>query len=268
MDNADYSDLIAESKDIWDHNAQFWDARMGEGNDWHRILIAPAVEGLLSVQPGERVLELACGNGQLARRLASLGARVLACDSSAAFLDCARARTNEFSDRIEYHLIDLTSDDQLAALGTGEFDAAVCNMALMDIACITPLLRAVRRTLKPGGRFVFSVPHPCFNTNGTTLLAERDDYEGDVMVTFSVRVKRYKSLAPQKGFGIVGQPQPHYYFHRPLRTLLGACFAAGMVLDGLDEPAFTTPHADLAPRWDNYGEIPPVLAARLRAPEK
>src|SRR5215469_6169342 len=145
MDKVDFPELAGESRDIWDQNAHWWDTRMGEGNDWHRMLIAPAVEKLLAVQPGERVLDLACGNGQFARRLAALGARVLACDSSTAFLDCARLRTSDHSERIEYRLIDVTNEEHLAALGTGEFDAAVCNMALMDIACITPLLQAVRR---------------------------------------------------------------------------------------------------------------------------
>jgi SAM-dependent methyltransferase len=266
MENTDFPDLAGASRDIWEQNARWWDAKMGDGNDWHRMLVAPAVERLLGVQPGEHVLELACGNGQLARRFASMGARVFACDSSAAFLDCARLRASEHSERIEYHLIDLTREDRLAALGSGEFDAAVCNMALMDIACITPLLRAVRRTLRPAGRFVFSVPHPCFNTNGTSLLAERDDYQDEGIVTFSVRVRQYRSLAPQKGVGIVGQPQPHYYFHRPLHTLLGACFASGMALDGLEEPAFTTSSASPGLRWDNCGDIPPILAARLRVP--
>ena len=267
MKNADFPDLVGESRDIWDQNARWWDARMGEGNDWHRSLIAPAVERLLGVQPGERVLELACGNGQFARRLASMGAWVVACDSSAAFLDCARLRTSEHSESIDYRLIDLTDEQQLAALGTAEFDAALCNMALMDIACITSLLRAVRCALKAGSRFVFSVPHPCFNTNGTTLLVERDDYQGDGSATFSVRVTRYRGLAPDKGIAIVGQPHPHYYFHRPLHTLLGACFEAGMTLDGLEEPAFTTSSGSVAPRWDNCREIPPVLVARLRVPE-
>jgi cyclopropane fatty-acyl-phospholipid synthase-like methyltransferase len=69
------------------------DARMGEGNDWRRMLIAPAVEGLLGVQPGEHVLELACGNGLFARRLASIGALVLTCDLSAEFQDCALLRS-------------------------------------------------------------------------------------------------------------------------------------------------------------------------------
>jgi 2-polyprenyl-3-methyl-5-hydroxy-6-metoxy-1,4-benzoquinol methylase len=209
MENVDFPDLAGESRDIWDQNARWWDARMGEGNDWHLALITPAVEKLLGVQAGERVLELACGNGQFARRLAALGAQVVACDSSASFLDCARLRTSEHAERIDYRLIDLTGEEHLAALGTGAFDAAVCNMALMDIACITPLLRAVRRTLKAGGRFVFSVPHPCFNTNGTTLLVERDDYQGDGSVSLSVRVRQYRGLSPRKGIGIAGQPQPH-----------------------------------------------------------
>jgi SAM-dependent methyltransferase len=138
-------------------------------------------------------------------------------------------------------------------------------MALMDIASITPVLGAVWRTLKPGGRFVFSVPHPCFNTNGTTLLAERDDYETNVTVSFGVRVKRYKGLVPQRAVGIIGQPQPHYYFHRPLQALFAACFAAGFVLDGFEEPAFDIPSEDFALRWNNCAEIPPVLVARLRA---
>jgi len=56
MENADFTDLIEESTDIWNRNARWWDAKMGEGNDWHRILIAPAVEELLDVRPGERVL--------------------------------------------------------------------------------------------------------------------------------------------------------------------------------------------------------------------
>jgi hypothetical protein len=63
-------------------------------------------------------------------------------------------------------------------------------------------------------------------------------------VTFSVRVRQYRGLTPPQGIGIVGQPQPHYYFHRPLQTLPGTCFAAGMMLDGLEEPAFTTSSAN------------------------
>jgi len=45
---------------------------------------------------------------------------------------------------------------------------------------------------------------------------------------------------------------------------MAACFAAGFVVDGLEEPAFDMPSGDLTPRWNNCTEIPPILVARLR----
>jgi SAM-dependent methyltransferase len=260
----DFPDLTKETQEIWEQNGRWWDANMGEGNKWHTSLVAPITEQLLAIQPGESVLELACGNGQFARRLAYLGAHVVACDFSNSLLDCARLRSSESADRIEYRLVDLTSEEQLATLDTAEFDAAVCNMALMDIASITPLLRTIHRAIGRGGRFVFSIPHPCFNTNGTSLLAERDDYKRDGLLSFSVKIRRYRNLNPEKAIGIVGQPLPHYYFHRPLSALLAACFAAGFVMDALEEPAFEGGSDDFVVRWQNCTEIPPILVARLR----
>ena len=74
----DFPHLADETRRIWDQNARWWDARMGEGNDWHDRLIAPAVQKLLNLQREELVLDLACENGLFARALAQQGARVLA----------------------------------------------------------------------------------------------------------------------------------------------------------------------------------------------
>jgi 2-polyprenyl-3-methyl-5-hydroxy-6-metoxy-1,4-benzoquinol methylase len=258
----DFPELAGESRRIWETNARWWDARIGDGNDWHNRLIAPAVLRLLDLQSGELVADLACGNGLLARSMAQQGARVLACDFSREFLECARSR-NAGGRHIEYRLMDLADPAALEALGAAQLDAAVCNMALMDMASITPLLEASRRALRPGGRFVFSILHPCFNTSGTQLIAERDDTLG--VVSYAVRVSRYLGLAPETGIGIHGQPEPHYYFHRPLSALFSAFFAAGFVLDGFEEPATDAVPKSAAPlSWDNYTEIPPILAARLR----
>lgn len=62
-----------------------------------------------------------------------------------------------------------------------------------------------------------------------------------------------------------GEPEPHWYFHRPLGALLGACFRAGLVLDGLEDPAFAAEGGGGGPlAWLTLTEIPPVLVARLR----
>ena len=84
----DWPALTRESTETWERMAAFWDERMGDdGNDFTRILVAPAAERLLAMKPGERLLDVACGNGTFARRMARHGVSVVACDASAAFLD-------------------------------------------------------------------------------------------------------------------------------------------------------------------------------------
>jgi len=259
--------LNRETQQIWDANARFWDARFGEGNNFQRLLIGPATERLLALRPGELVLDAACGNGAFSRRIAELGAQVVAFDFSEQFLELARARTAERPDlagRIEYHQIDATDRAQLLALGSGRFDAAVCTMAVMDMAEIDPLLSAASQLLKPGGRFVFSVTHPCFSTTTMRKVVEEEDRGGELVTTYAVKISRYISPTTAKGLGMIGQPLPQLYFDRPLSLILGACFAAGFFLDGLEEPVF--PEGADANRpfsWENFREIPAVLVARL-----
>jgi 2-polyprenyl-3-methyl-5-hydroxy-6-metoxy-1,4-benzoquinol methylase len=264
-------DLNEETRNLWDQKAAFWDDRMGDsGNDFQRLLVAPASERLLNLQPGETVLEIACGNGVFTRRMAQLGVHVIATDFSEQFLERARARPSEYADCIEYHLLDATREDQIVALGKLRFDAAVCSMAIMDMAEIDPLMRGIRQVVKPRGRFVFSLTHPCFNHTGMSLCVEEAPLNGEMVTTYSIKIMQYLHSSPQKGVGMFGEPTPHYYFDRPLHTIFNACFRAGLILDGLEEPAFNHPHdgsqSGRLLSWINYNEIPPVLVARLRIP--
>jgi 2-polyprenyl-3-methyl-5-hydroxy-6-metoxy-1,4-benzoquinol methylase len=257
--------LIDEIRDIWDAKAAFWDERMGDGNQFQLELIGPAVERLLALGNGERILDVGCGNGVSARRFAELGAQVMAVDTSARFLELARSRSLHLADRITYRLVDATDEAQLLALGEGQFNALVCNMVLMDMPVIDPLLRAGRRLLAPGGRFVFAVQHPAFNSNAVSLCAETETRsDGQEVARHTVKMSDYLTVPPGKGTGMPGDPEPHWYFHRPLHELLGACFQAGFVLDGLEEPVLMTGHTNpFELSWSNIPGIPPVLVARL-----
>ncbi len=265
-DNSD--ELNRASRDIWDRIADFWDQTMGAaGNDSHRLMIAPAAVRLLDPRPGQAVLDCACGNGVFARRLAALGVRVTGFDFSEEMIRRARehaARAAHAAD-MAFHVMDATDEAQLMTLGEGRFDALACLMALMDMPVVEPLFRAARRLLKPGGRFVFGVVHPCFNSApGTAHLAETEDRDGEMTTVFSVKVAHYLTPATHRGLGVVGQPAAQYYFHRPLHALLGPAFEAGFVLDGLDEPRQPAREAKSQFSWANYPEIPPFLLARLR----
>ena len=148
-----------ESRAAWDANAGVWDARMGDvGNDFFNLLQWPVIASFLDPRPADRILDAACGNGLTSRKLAGLGASVMAFDFSAELIKLAQSRQNPDA-RITYHTLDAT--DESALLKTlsphAPFDSALCNMALFDMAEIGPFFRALRNLLKPGGVFVFSL---------------------------------------------------------------------------------------------------------------
>jgi 2-polyprenyl-3-methyl-5-hydroxy-6-metoxy-1,4-benzoquinol methylase len=263
----EFPEHASESRDIWNANATWWDDRIGDGNDFQIHLIEPATEALLNVQPGDEILDAACGAGRFARRMAELGATVTAFDQSDAFIERARERTPTGS-RISYQVLDGGDAAALESLGEERFDKAVCTMALMDMPVIRPLLAAVFRALEPKGRFVFSVSHPCFQSPGMQRYCEsHESTPGRQEVRVGIKVSSYLTPTTMKTEGIVGQPEVQFHFHRPLYVLLGACFEEGFVMDGVSEPRLPAPEA---PRpgvsWSDMPDVPPLLVVRLRRP--
>ena len=271
MPESDWPELAEEAQSRWNQNAAFWDDYMGdENNTFHNLLVRPAMERLMTVQPGDRVLDIGCGNGNYARKLAELGVRVMAIDASEEMIERARARSEGLANdgttgSIDYRIVNVSDTSSLDELGAGVFDAAVSNMAIMDMAVVAPLFFVVYKLLKPAGIFVCSLTHPYFQAPYTTRYVEQEDRDGKIVKKYGIKIERYLTPQPFEGLGIVGQPVPQYYFHRPLSVLLSMCFEAGFVLDGFEERAFDdSVPANHAFSWANFKETPPMLAMRLR----
>jgi len=233
----------------------------------------PATDRLLDPRAGETILDVACGNGNYSRVLGRRGVRVVACDFVESFLACARKRTSSQDGDIEYRRIDVADAAELMSLGEGRFDAAVCSMALMDIIDIAPLLESLPRLLKGAGRFIFSLPHPCFSSNDMKFTADLEVRGDQMEQVFGVEVRKYLTPQVAKSVGIINQPQSHYFFHRPLSVVLGACFSAGLVVDGLEEPAYPAggggknknKNINKNPfSWAKRPEIPAAIVVRVR----
>ncbi|RMF50961.1 MAG: class I SAM-dependent methyltransferase [Anaerolineae bacterium] len=259
--------LNERNRRAWEANAAAWDAKMGDtGNDFVNLLQWPVLRPLLHLQPGQRVLDLACGNGLFSRRMAALGAQVTACDFSAPLLERARQRTHaEMS--IQYLHIDLTDPRALeeTLLPTAPYHAALCNMALFDIADIEPLFRTLPDLLAPQGVFVFSLLHPAFNNPSCVKVAEEWD-DGEIHTRYGVTTWKYMSIYHTEGLALRNQPEPQVYFHRPLQYYLQMGFAHGFVLDAFEERAFPPDAAQSTPLgWGSaFHEIPPVIVLRMR----
>ena len=270
--NAEFASNNEETRLAWNTNASVWDAKMGdEGNDFFRILQWPVISEYLSSMEKNgskdtpRILDVACGNGLVSRKLAEMGFEVVAFDFSEELINLAKQRSNT-TGRIGYHVIDATDQNALLNLGEHSYDAAVCNMALFDMADIKPLFQMLPKLLKPGGCFVFSITHPAFNNSSSVHMAEESDQDGVIKTTYSVKISRYMTPYQRQGVALRNQPMPQLYFERPIQYYLNLGFKNGFVLDGFSERAFPAEmQAALPLSWGGqFSEIPPVLVCRMR----
>lgn len=122
---------------------QHWDpAQYGRHARFVSDLGAPVVE-LLAPRPGERILDLGCGDGALTVRLVELDCPVVGVDASPAMVDASRARGLDAR---------VMSGEALAF--EAEFDAVFSNAALHWMTDAPAVAAGVARALRPGGRFV------------------------------------------------------------------------------------------------------------------
>lgn len=97
---------------------------------------------LLDPQPGERILDVGCGEGSLTTKILERGAVVLGIDNSPEMIAAARAKG-----------VDAVLMDAADIPFSSEFDAAFSNAALHWVLEKEQTARAIFRSLKPGGRF-------------------------------------------------------------------------------------------------------------------
>ncbi len=175
-------------------------------------LAGPVLEWL-APKPGERILDLGCGDGLLTAELARCGAIVTGVDVSEELLTAARARR-----------LDIRRMDGEALQFGAEFDAVFSNAALHWMTDAGAVVSGVRRALKPGGRFVAEFGgHGNVAAIVTAMRATAMRRGGDVSLAgpwFFPSVDVYSDMLLQHGFEVrrIGLfPRP-----TPLKTGMGA----------------------------------------------
>ena len=206
-------------------------ARYDEFAEWYERWIGDtppliaAQAGLLPAVVGERVPDIACGQGRMRHHLARLGEDVVGIDISATMLDKARATSPE---DIAYVRADVTRPP--AWWDGRPFDGCTCELALMDIDDLAGTLSTVTTVVRQGGWFVASIVHPCFPGNelGRSSWPPGEGYEREGWW-----------ISPDhnpKGVRIrVGAT------HRKLSTFLNALLDAGLEAERFVEPPAPVP---------------------------
>jgi ubiquinone/menaquinone biosynthesis C-methylase UbiE len=150
---------------IFSRHAEAYDRRLdqamtrGEAKGRQRLL------DLVEARPGMRILDLACGPGNLSRRLAALVApegEVIGVDLAPGMLERARTAAPPNARFEVMDIEDLKFD-------AASFDAAVCGHGLQFVPSLDRALGEARRVLRSRARFVASVPTPARQSAMTLL---------------------------------------------------------------------------------------------------
>jgi len=247
----------------WDAAAQVWAETVRSGGDIYREAVNnPAMFGMLGPVKGKRILDLGCGEGYNTRLLAERGAEVVGIDVSQELIELARVKEKEEPLGIEYHVADAA---WLSMLKDESFDIVVAFMSLMDIPDLEGAVHEVNRVLKRGGRFLFSITHPCFDRFRDDLGWEKDEKEQRLYY----KVDDYFAEGPKEfvftlGGGKVILPGKMIHFHRTLTTYFHVLHKAGLAVTRLEEPRPSQAALERYPQMEDLLRIPSFMVAEAR----
>jgi 2-polyprenyl-3-methyl-5-hydroxy-6-metoxy-1,4-benzoquinol methylase len=245
------------SGSVYEEHAQFYvdfvDRGFANSPGYFETLLATIVSCIGGGLNGSKVCDLCCGEGYAGRHLLRSGAaEVVGIDLSPALVAEARRRAD--SPALSYRTDDA---QELRSVADDEFDVVVSQLAMMDVEDHRKTFGAVRRVLRPGGVFVFSLLHPCFegrpfHVSDVPPPVLRDEQEQPIAVT----VRRYATEGhfSTGGTGVRGHVGS---FHRRLSTYINDLLATGFRLTHLEEPVLA--------ETGLYSEIPIHLVVAATA---
>jgi SAM-dependent methyltransferase len=239
----------AASSDPWEEHARWWQDEFTQGVDpEYTEQILPLVAANLPAVG--RVLDVGCGDGQVARVAAVAGLDVVGVDPAWGQVSVASMRAGA---RVEY----VRGAAAALPFRSAAFDAAVACLVFEHIVELDDAIAEVARVLAPGGRFLFLLNHPLLQTPGSGWI---DDQVLDPPEQYW-RVGEYLTEAStteevQRGVFI-------RFEHRPLSRYVNALASHGLVLEHMEEPS---PPPGFLARAEEYAlasTIPRLLFLRL-----
>ncbi|MDR6778362.1 MULTISPECIES: class I SAM-dependent methyltransferase [Paenibacillus] len=226
----------------WDMHAGNFTAKYTEEGDRSReVLLNPALQACMRPLGGKKVLDAGCGEGYLSRKMARAGALVEAVDYSTEMLRLAKERTPSALG-ITYHHGNL---EKLEMFGDQSFDLIVSNMVIQDLAHYEQAIAEMQRLLVPGGRFIFSILHPCFQTPQSGWVKD------DTGKKLYWKVDQYFNEGPLEQAIPYDQEEKFLYFHRTLSSYVQTIIEAGLLLEGMIEPK---PSAEMLEKYPHFHE--------------
>ena len=247
-----------DPKSVWDALAPSWAPVFGIGGDFHhKNLILPHVFKMINAQQDERILDVACGEGNVARNLAKSGAKITGIDVSK-MVDFAIER--EKKDKLGITYLKLYAEELMSKFGSNSFDKVVCNMALMDIEDCKTTIENISNVLKEKGIFVFSITHPAYAWPAcTTLRVPKDSQRNEDKLR--VVIDYFDERPTLIHYGLEA---PLLQFQRPISSYLNELVKNNLILLEMIEPKASEELIEKFPRdaYMEYDRFPDILVVK------
>ncbi|WP_405527569.1 class I SAM-dependent methyltransferase [Streptomyces canus] len=231
--------------ETWDTIADWYAERVRSGSAMHEFARDVLLDGLPADLHGQRILDLGCGEGLITRALALRGGSVVGIDPSPRMIGHARAAEEATPSGARY---DVDDGGSLATVAAGSVEWVTAGLSLNNVPDLAAAISAVRRVLVPGGRLVFTIPHPCFESPHARWSGGADEPPGRVVGNYLAE-GFWRSANPDGARRAGNQ-------HRMLSTYVTSLVEHGFIIGRLAEPA---PDARVIAEQPLRAGLPPFL---------
>lgn len=224
---------MKSNKTSWSQVASWYDTMIEEGDGtFQKDVILPNIIRLMSIRPGTRVVDMACGQGFFAREFAHAGAYVSAADISPELIVAAENHLKKETRLRTRPQFFVAPAHRMTAVATGSADIVTIILALQNIKELPETLSEVSRMLKPGGRLLVVLNHPAFRIPKSSSWAYDDNAK--------VQYRRIDSYLSERTIPIDMHPggAKRTYtvsFHRPLQVYAKHLGKAGLYISNMEE---------------------------------
>jgi len=228
----------------WGNVASWYDELLSEDDTYQTKVILPNLTRILDIKKGDKILDLACGQGFFSRAWASAGAEVIGVDISKELIAKAEERNVSGSvevgpllkqDHVKLHY-EVSPSHELSMISSGTINKITIVLALQNIEKIKETLDECRRVLVKGGEFHIVLNHPMFRIPKRSSW----DYDEKARVQYR-RIDGYISDSKEEIIMNPGQvkegekPEKTVSFHRPLQSYFKFLQKSGFTVSRLEE---------------------------------
>lgn len=214
----------------------------------------PTLRDMVGNVRDQQVLDIGCGLGWFSRYAIEAGAMASdASDVSSRMIERAREMTQ--SDKISYKVADLNEIE----IQENQYELAYSSLALhyLPNSSIVRLFKLIYASLKPGGRFVFSVEHPIYTSPSKAILEKLPDG---------------REVWPLDSYAAEGLRETDWLggvrkYHRTMTTYMKELIDAGFVIKRFVEWMSTDKDVSMYPSWRAERARPMFLMMKVEKPK-